>query len=160
MKRVLAVLVGAGVAMGGGAAAWAGSGGGGNREAAKACVAEAKKAKPDADRAQLKEAVTSCLAAQGITPKEHKALTPEQQAKRDALKECLKGVKNANPGVDKTALREAAKPCLDKAGIAPGQIKHKLAAVKECRDKVKAAAKPGDDRAALRNLVKECVQAK
>jgi len=161
MKRLLAVLVGAGIAVGGGAAAWAGttSGGGANREAAKACLSKAKAATPDADRATVREAVKSCLAAQGITPGSHHATTPEQQAKRDALKACLKSVKDAQPNADKATLRNAAKPCLEKAGITPGQVHHKLAAVKECRDTVKAAHSEAD-KATLRNLVKDCVKAK
>lgn len=159
MKRVLAVLVGAGLAMGGGAAAWAGTGGGAKKEAAKACVAQAKATDPNVDRADLKAAVKACLEAQGITVKDHAAPTPEQQARRDALRTCLQGVKAANPGADKAALRTAAQPCLDQAGIAPGQIRSKLKTLKDCRDQV-LAAHPGTDKTALRSLVKECAQAK
>lgn len=159
MKRVLAVLIGAGVAIGGGAAAWAGPGGGTNREAAKACAAQAKAANPQIARADLKTAVRSCLEAQGIAVRDRGTPTPEQQARRDALRACLKDVKAANPGADKAALREAAKPCLEKAGINPGQVHERMAAVKKCRDDVRAAH-PGADRATLRKLVKECVRAK
>jgi len=159
MKRVLAVLVGVGVAMGGGVAPWAATGGT-NREAVKACAATAKATDANIARADLKVAVKSCLAAQGITGADHKTLTPEQQARRDALRTCLQGVKASNPGADRAALRTAATPCLDQAGIAPGQIKAKVAAVKECRATVKAAHPGTTDKATLRNLVKECVQAK
>ena len=160
MKRVLAVLVGAGIAVGGGVAAWAGPGGGGgaNREAAKACLAQARKDHPDADKAALKEAVKACLAAQGITAGSRRQLTPEQTAKRDALAACLKDVKAKNPDAGKAQLRELAGPCLEQAGIQPGQIRTKLAAAKACLDKVRAA-NPTAARAELRRLVKECVQA-
>jgi len=50
-------------------------------------------------------------------------------------------------------------PWLEKAGITPGQIRTKLAAVPECLSKARAA-NPGADRAALRSAVKECVKAK
>ena len=157
MKRVLAVLVGAGVAVGGGVAAWAGPGDGANREAAKACAAQARAADPEADRAQVREAVRSCLAAQGITlEKDRRPLSPEQRARRDALRKCLEGVKAANPDADRAALREAARPCLEQAGIAPGQLRERAAAVKECRREVRTAH-PDADRAALRDLVRDCV---
>jgi hypothetical protein len=160
MRRVLAVLIGAGIAMGGGVAAWAATGGGPNKEAAKACAATAKAADANISRADLKAAVKSCLEAQGITVKAPKALTPDQQARRDALRTCLQGLKAANPNADRATLRTAAEPCLQQAGIAPGQIKAKVAAVKECRATVKAAHPDTTDKATLRNLVKECVQAK
>ena len=159
MKRVLAVLVGAGVAVGGGVAAWAGPGGGPNREAAKACAADAKAADPDVAGADLREAVRSCLEAQGITLKERTPPTPEQQARRDAVRTCLRGVKEANPDADRAELRQAALPCLEEAGIAPGQIRERLAAVKACRDQVRAD-NPGAERPELRRLVMECVKAK
>ncbi|MDQ6726846.1 MAG: hypothetical protein M3066_11865 [Actinomycetota bacterium] len=160
MKRVLAVLVGAGIAMGGGAAAWAATGGGPNKAAAKACATDAKAKDANISRADLKTAVKDCLTAQGITVKAPKTLTPEQQARRDALRTCLQGVKAANPGADKTALRTAAQPCLQQAGIAPGQIRAKLGSVKDCIQQVLAANPSTTDRATLRGLVKACVQAK
>lgn len=161
MKRLLAVLVGAGIAVGGSAAAWAGTGGdGANREAVKTCVSQAKSDHPGPDKAAVKAAAKSCLAAKGIAPKGHAARTPEQQAKREALKTCLKDMKAANPGADRTALRAAATPCLEKAGITPGQVANKMAAVKECVTQAKAAAGPGADKAKLRSLVKGCVHAK
>ena len=157
MKRVLAVLVGAGVAVGGGVAAWAGPGGGPHREAAKACAAEAKAADPEIDRPALREAVLDCLEAQGITRKERPPLTPEQEARRAALRTCLQGVMAANPDADRAALREAAKPCLEAAGIDPGRVRNRLAAVKECREEVRGA-NPDVGRAELRRLVMECVR--
>ena len=157
MKRVLAVLVGAGVAVGGGVAAWAGPGGGPNRAAAKACAADAKAADPEIDRAALREAVMGCLEAQGITPKERPPLTAEQQARRDALRTCLQGVKAANPDADRAALREAARPCLEAAGLDPERIRNRLAATKECRDEVRAG-NPDATRPELRRLVMECVR--
>jgi hypothetical protein len=107
MKRVLAVLVGAGVAVGGGIA-WAHPGGP-HREAARACLAEAKAANPEADRAALRQAVRSCLEAQGISvPKP----TPEQQARRAVLRACLNGVKSANPDAEGIELRRLVKECM------------------------------------------------
>ena len=67
MKRVLVVLVGTGIAVGGGVAAWAHPASP-NREAARTCLADAKAADPDADKTVLREAVRDCLEAQGITP--------------------------------------------------------------------------------------------
>lgn len=159
MKRVLAVLVGAGVAVGGGVAAWAGPGGGPHREAAKACAADAKAADPEIDRAALKAAVRSCLEAQGITPKGRPPITPEQQARRDALRSCLQGIKAAHPDAPKEELREAGKPCLEAAGIDPEKIRERLAATKECREEVRAEH-AGEPRAELRKLVRECVKSK
>ena len=155
MRRVLAVVVGAGIALGGGAAAWAQTTGGTKRAAAKECLAQAKAASPGADKATLKASVTACLAAEGITPKQ---LTPEQQAKRDALKSCLQGVKSANPGATKAELRSLAKPCLQQAGITPDQIRPKLAAAKACLAQARADH-PDATRAELRQDVKACVQA-
>ena len=159
MKRVLAVLVGAGVAVGGGVAAWAGPGGGPHREAARACAADAKAADPEIDRAGLKAAVMSCLEAQGITPKDRPPLTPEQQARREALRTCLQGVKAAHPDAPRAELREAGKPCLEAAGIDPAKIRDRIAATKACREEVRAEH-AGEPRAELRKLVMECVKAK
>lgn len=159
MKRVLAVLVGAGVAVGGGVAAWAGPGGGPNREAAKACATEAKAADPDVSGADLREAVRSCLEARGITLKERTPPTPEQQARREAVRTCLQGVKEANPGADRAELGQAALPCLEEAGIAPDKIRERLAAMKACRDEIRADS-PDAGPKELRKLVRECVKDK
>ena len=153
MKRLLAVLVGAGIAVGGGVAAWAHPGGP-SRDAARACLAEAKAADPDADKAALRQAVRDCLEAQGITRPEP---TPEQQARREALRTCLQGVKSANPDADRAERRELARPCLEQAGIQPGQRRPRLAEVRACRAEVRAEhpdAAPDE----LRRLVRECVQ--
>jgi hypothetical protein len=146
MKRLLAVLVGAGIAVGGGAAAWAAPSGP-NKEAAKACLADARAANPGADKATLRAAVKSCLADQGIT----------LGAARDALKACVQGVKAANPNATRAQLRDLAKPCLEQAGITPGTGHPKLAAARECLAKVRADH-PGATRQELRPLVKACVQ--
>jgi hypothetical protein len=153
VRRVLAALVGAGVVVGGGVAAWA-SPGGPNREAAKACRAEAKQADPDAGRESLRDAVRSCLEAQGITPREP---TPEQRATREALRACLQGVKEANPDADRAELRPLAKPCFEDAGIAPGRLRPRLAELRECREQV-GAEHPDAAGADVRRLVKECMQ--
>lgn len=153
MKRVLAVLVGAGIAVGGGVAAWAHPGGP-NREAARACLADAKAADPDADKAALRQAVRDCLEAQGISRPEP---TPEQQARREALRTCLQGVKSANPDADRAQLRELAGPCFDEAGIEPPRLRPRLAELRECRAQVKAE-QPDAEGAELRRLVKECMQ--
>ena len=153
MKRVLAVLVGAAIAGGGGVAAWAHPGGP-NREAAKACRAGAKEADPDAGDAALREAVRSCLEAQGITPREP---TPEQRATREALRACLEGVKEANPDAERSELRDLAGPCFEQAGIEPGRLRPRRAELRECREQVRAQH-PDAERADLRRLVKECVK--
>ena len=154
MKRVLAALVGAGIAVGGGVAAWA-LPGGPNREAGRACLAEAKAADPDADKAALRQAVRDCLEAQGISRPEP---TPEQQARREALRTCLQGVKSANPDAEGAELRELAKPCFDEAGIEPRRLRPRLAELRECRDRV-TAEHPDAEGADLRRLVRECMQA-
>ena len=153
MKRVLAVLVGAGIAVGGGVAAWAHPAGP-NREAARACLADAKAADPDADKAALREAVRDCLEAQGITRPE---ATPKQQARREALRTCLQGVKSANPDAERAELRELARPCLEQAGIEPGRGRPGLARLRECRAELEAEH-PDADRAELRRLMRECVR--
>lgn len=156
MKRLLAALVGAGVALGGGVAAWAAPGDRPNREAAKACLADARSADPDATRAQLREAVRSCLEAQGIT--RGGSADPEKQARREALKSCLQEVKAANPGAERPALREAARSCFEEAGISPRAFPGRRLAVRRCLSEVRDA-NPEADRDTVRNLVKECLAA-
>ena len=157
MRRVLAVLVGAGIAVGGGAAAWAQTTGpdATKREAGKACLAQAREATPAAGKPALREAVKACLTEagfQGRTP------TPEQQAKRASVKACVDAAKAANPD-SKVAARVAAKACLDEAGITPGRIRAKVAGARECLAQVRAA-NPHAGKAEVRGLVKECVAAK
>lgn len=159
MRRVLAVLVGTGIAVGGGAAAWAQTGGA-NREAAKACLTDARAADPDAERAALREAVKACLEAQGITPRgDRRELTPEQQAKRDALRACLQGVRAANPDAERAELRDEAKACFDQAGITPRRVGPKLAQLRECRESV-LAEHPDAAHDEVRRLVMECARAR
>ena len=157
MRRVLAVLVGAGMAVGGGAAAWAGTAGTGgpNREAAKACLSAARQEAPDADRATLREAVKACLQEAGI---EVRTPTPEQQAKREALRSCVEAAKAAHPD-DKAAARAAAQPCLEAAGVTPGRMGAKLSGARECLAEVRGDH-PDASRAELRPLVKECLASK
>jgi hypothetical protein len=151
------VLVGAGIAVGGGAAAWAQTTGpdGTKREAAKACLSQARQATPDAGKAALRDAVKACLAEAGF---QGRTLTPEQQAKHDAVKACIAAARAQNPN-DKTAARAAAKTCFEQAGVTPGRIRAKLAGARECLSEVRAAH-PGASRSELRPLVKECVAAK
>lgn len=157
MRRVLAVLVGTGIAVGGGAAAWAQTTGpdGTKREAARACLSQAREATPDAGKPALREAVKACLAEAGI---EGRTLTPEQQAKRDAVKACVDAARAQNPD-DKTAARAAAKACLEQAGVTPGRIRAKVAGARECLNEVRTAH-PNASKSELRPLVKECVAAK
>jgi hypothetical protein len=157
MRRILAVLVGAGIALGGSAAAWAQTTGqdGTKREAARACLSQAREATPDADKAALREAVKACLAEAGI---EGRSLTAEQQAKRDAVKACVDAARADNPD-DKVAARAAARVCLEEAGVTPGRIRARLAGARECLAEVRAA-NPDADRSELRRLVKDCAAAK
>lgn len=158
MKRVLALLAGAGIAMGGGAAAWAGTTGAGgpNRPAAKACLAQARQEAPAADKAALRAAVKSCLDEAGI---EVKTPTPEQQAKREGVRNCLGAAKAGNPGGDKAVLRAAASKCLEDAGVAPGRLRAKVEGAQDCLAEVRAANSNADKKT-VRGLVKECVKAK
>lgn len=154
MRRVLAVLVGAGIAVGGGAAAWAQTTApdGTKREVARACLSQAREATPDAGKAALREAVRTCMTDAGV---EGRTVTPEQQAKRDAVKACVDAARAGNPD-DKTAARAAARTCLTDAGVTPGRIRAKLAGARECLGEVRAA-NPTASRSELRDLVKECV---
>ena len=155
MKRVVAVLVGVGIVVGGGVAvAWAHPAGP-NREAARACLGEARDADPGADRAALRQAVRECLEAQGISVP---APTAQQRARREALRACLEGVKEANPDASREERRELARPCLEQAGIDPGRFRPRLAELRECRARVKAEH-PTAEGAERRRLVRECVAA-
>lgn len=157
MRRVLAVLIGAGVAAGGGAAAWAGTAGAdpAKREAARTCLSQAREATPDADRAALREAVRACMTEAGF---EGRTPTPEQRAKREAARACVDAARSAHPD-DKVAMREAARACLEEAGVTPARLRAKLAGVRECLGEVRGT-NPDAGRAELRKLVKECVAAK
>ena len=157
MRRVLAALVGTGIAVGGGAAAWAGTAGadGPKREAAKACLSVARQAAPDADKAALRGAVKACLNEAGI---EGRTPTPEQQARREALRNCMQGAK-ADHADDKTAARAAAQVCLEEAGVTRGRLGAKLSGAKECLAEARAA-QPDAPKDELRAAVKECVASK
>ncbi len=153
MRRILGVAVGAVVVVAGaGTVAWAGPGRGDPvlREAAKACVAEAKAANPDADRATIRQAATPCLEAAGIDVRD---LTPEQEARRQALRECVKAARDGNPDAERPALREAVRACLGEAGIEPGAARERL---RRCLADARAA-NPDADRPALRPMVRECM---
>ena len=157
MRRALAVLVGAGVTLGGGAAAWAGPGAEGRpkREAARACLSQARREAPDAEKGALKEAVKACLKDAGI---EGQAPTPEQRAKREELRSCLQNAKTLRRE-DKAAARVAAQAWFEQAGVTRGRMREKRSSVKECV--AEARAKQADtSKAALRALVKECLTAK
>ena len=150
MRRVLAALGGAGIAVGGGAAAWAGTAGADRpkREATKACLSVARQADPDADKAALRNAVKACLDEAGI---EGRMPTPEQQAKREAVRSCVQAAKADHPD-DKAA----ARACLEQAGVTPGRLRAKLSGVKDCLAEARAA-QPGASKDELRAAVKECV---
>ncbi len=151
MKRVLAVLVGTGIAVGGGAAAWAGTTGEGGpkREAVRACLSQARQEAPDAEKDALKEAVKACLKDAGI---EGRAPTPEQRAKREELRSCLQGAKALRPE-NKAAARAAAHACFEQAGVARGRMGEKLSSVKECLAEARAE-QPDASKADRRALVK------
>ncbi|HVF14597.1 MAG TPA: hypothetical protein VM942_08355 [Acidimicrobiales bacterium] len=162
MRRMFAVAVGTVlvVAVGAGTAAWAAGPGRGDpvkREAAKACIEAARAANPDAGdggadgRAAVREAARPCLEAAGITPRE---LTPEQQARRDALRTCVKSAREADPEAERPALREAVKSCLAEAGITPRDGPR--ARLRQCIEQARTAS-PDADRATLAPIVRECV---
>lgn len=157
MRRFLAVLVGAGIAVGGGAAAWAQTTGpdGTKREVARACLSQAREATPDAGKPALREAVKACMTDAGV---EGRTRTPEQQAKRDAVRACVEAAR-AEHADDKTAARAAARTCLTDAGVTPGRIRAKLAGARECLAEMRSG-NPDASRSELRGLVKECVAAK
>lgn len=155
MKRIIAVLIGAGVVVGGAGVAWAqtaGSDRAARREALRTCVQQARQDNPNADKAALKGVVKNCLADKGILPK----LTDAQKA---AAKACVQDAKAAHPDADKVTVRAAARPCLEAAGIVkpltPEQTARR-AKLLSCFEQAKAAH-PGD-RAAIRQAVKDCVK--
>lgn len=106
MKRVLAVLVGAGLAVGGGAAAWAGTAGAGGpkREAVRECIATAKERHPD-DKAAARAAARTCVADAGVVPGRKRARMAE-------ARECLAEVREDHPNATKRELRKLVKECV------------------------------------------------
>jgi hypothetical protein len=160
MKRTLVVLAIVGAVVGGAGIAWAQTSGSGtraaNRAAAKACLQQAKTDNPGADKATLKDAVKSCLSAQGITLGRN--LTADQKA---AARVCLQQAKDANPGADRLTILAAARPCLEQAGVVKpltADQQARRAKILSCLEQAKAA-NPGADRATLRQAAKACVQA-
>jgi hypothetical protein len=79
------------------------------------------------------------------------------QAKAEAVRECLKGAKEANPDAGRPALKESAKPCLEQAGVDLGAARDKIEKVRSCMAEARAAS-PDADRAALKPLVQECLK--
>ena len=155
MRRILGVALGATlvVVVGAGAVAWAGPGRGEKRAAVKQCLADARAANPDADKAAVRAAAQPCLDSADIALPE---LTAEQKARRDAAKACLQAARDANPDADKKTVAAAAKPCLEEAGIT---ARAGLERLRDCADQVLAAHPEGadDSRKALRTAVRECM---
>ncbi|HWI05479.1 MAG TPA: hypothetical protein VNT52_16860 [Acidimicrobiales bacterium] len=155
MRRVVAVLVGSAIAVGGGAAAWASTAGGPDgtrREAARACLSQAREATPDADKLALRQAVKACLAEAGM---EGRNPSPEQRAKGQAVKACVDAARDAHPD-DKAQARAQARSCMEQAGITPGRIRAKGAGARECLSEVRTA-NPDASKAEIRSLVRACV---
>ena len=73
------------------------------------------------------------------------------------MRECLKGVKEANPDAERPALKEAAKPCLEQAGVDLGAVRERLEKLRTCMSEARAAT-PDADRATLKPLVMECLK--
>ena len=146
VRRILVVAIGATLVLGVGAA-WAGPGRGDpvKREAAKACLAEAKAANPDADRAALRAAVTPCLEAAGITPGSHPVI--------DGLRDCMAAAREANADAEREVLREALRACVAESGVPLRGLRDR---VSQCREEV-AAANPDANGETRRPLVRECV---
>ncbi len=80
-------------------------------------------------------------------------------AKRQAVKYCLKQAKAANKDATPSQVLDAAKPCLQQAGVAQAQLDKltKAAAARTCVQQVK---KDNQDatRSALFDLAKPCLQ--
>lgn len=152
------------------------------RQAIGDCVKKAKAADPDGERPAIHEAVKACLAEAGITlperpegggpgdrgpgGREPRELTPEQQAKRDAAKKCIDDARTTNPDADKEAVHEAARACLEAAGlpVPPAPTAEQKAARTQARECMKTAreANPGgtpETRQAIREAVKTCLDA-
>ena len=154
MKRIIAVLIGAGIVVGGATVAWAQTGDRATRrEAARTCLQQARQDNANADKEALKATVKNCLADQGILPK----LTDDQKA---AAKTCIQQAKAANPDADKVTVRADARPCLEAAGILKpltSEQQARRAKLLSCFEQAKAAH-PGD-RQAIRQATKECMKA-
>ncbi|MDQ6927868.1 MAG: hypothetical protein M3159_04305 [Actinomycetota bacterium] len=80
-------------------------------------------------------------------------------AKRKAAQDCLKQAKAANKDATPTQVLDAAKPCLQQAGLAQAQL-DKLAKAAAARDCVQQAKKDNPDatRSQLLDLAKPCLQ--
>ena len=111
MRRVLAVLVGGGIALGGGATAWAQTAGpdATKREAARACLSQARDAAPDADKAALRAAVKACLTEAGI---EGRVRRGRIRADLSGARECLNELRATNPDASRSELRGLVKECV------------------------------------------------
>jgi hypothetical protein len=115
MKRTLVVLAAGVIVVGGATAALAHPRDPAKREAAKACLDQARQAHPDADRQELRDAAKPCLEAAGINVPDP---TPEQRARREAFRKCAEDARQAHPD-DREARREQVRKCLSDAGIKP-----------------------------------------
>jgi hypothetical protein len=157
MKRSLALLaVAAAVALvaGGATAALAHPRDPAKREAAKACLDQARQARPDADRKELREAARPCLEAAGIDVREP---TPDQKARREAFRRCAREARQAHPE-DEEARRAQVRTCMSDAGFQlPGLTPEQRArrdAFRDCARRVRSEH-PGADRHELRHLVRD-----
>ncbi|MDQ6910949.1 MAG: hypothetical protein M3Z84_09255 [Actinomycetota bacterium] len=80
-------------------------------------------------------------------------------AKRKAARECLKQAKSANKGATPSQVLDAAKPCLQQAGVTQDKL-DKLAKAAAARDCAQQARKDNPDatRSQLLDLAKPCLQ--
>jgi TRAP-type C4-dicarboxylate transport system substrate-binding protein len=122
------------------------------REAARACLDQARQAHPDADRRELREAAKPCLEAAGIDVREP---TPEQRARREALRDCARDARQAHPD-DEEARRQQVRGCMSAAGFQPPEPtpeqRARRDAFRECARKVRSEH-PDAGRHELRHLV-------
>jgi hypothetical protein len=162
MKRIVAVVAVAIVGLGGATVAWAQTSEDGTeraerRRVLRECLDEARQANPGADKPAVREAVRSCAEARGVKPRE---LTPEQRERREQAKACLQAARDANPEGDKAAIRQAARSCLEEKGLVRELTPEQQARRAKFRECVqKARADHPDDREAVRQAVKECMNA-
>lgn len=154
MKRTLAVLILALVAVGGAGVAYAHGGDRpARRAAARECLREARQANEGADKATIREAVKACLQEQGIELGGN--LTPEQ---REQAKACISEAREA--GGERSEIRAAARSCMEAAGIVPPltpEQQERRAKLRSCVEQARAGH--GDDRSAVHQAVRECMRA-
>jgi hypothetical protein len=155
MKRLVAVVVLAGVVVGGGVAWAAGADErAARREARRACVDQVRAENPDATRAELIVPVRECMAAAGYD------LPPRPQARlciREA-REAHGPLRSGTQPDDREAAIAAARACFEEHGLTPRltpEQRERRAQFRACVQEAREAH--AGDREAMRQAVQACM---